>query len=339
MEILVTGGTGFIGSHTVIELYNAGFTPVILDSLENSNRDVLEGIREIAGAMPSFYQGDCRDRSLLGNIFGNHRIKAVIHFAAYKAVGESVEKPLRYYDNNVLSLISVLDIMQEFGCEAIVFSSSCTVYGQPQVNPVNESAADYLAASPYGYSKVVCERILRDLSTSGASVRSVLLRYFNPVGAHPSSKIGELPNGVPNNLVPYITQTGAGIRPKLIIHGNDYDTPDGTCIRDFIHVVDLAKAHVQALRWMTKNPVKLEVFNLGQGKGNSVMEVVKAFEEVSGKKLPFETGPRRAGDVEQIWADVAKATHVLNWKTELSIYDALRDAWNWQQVLNERMHA
>lgn len=336
MKILVTGGVGFIGSHTVIELFNAGFEPIIIDTLENSNLNVLSGLERIAGKKFTFYHGDCRDKTLLREIFGVHTPEAVIHFAAYKAVGESVEQPLKYYDNNVNALLSVLDVMLDFQCNTIVFSSSCTVYGQPQENPVCEGAVVGNANSPYGYSKVICERILNDLANTDTNISSVLLRYFNPVGAHPSALIGELPNGVPNNLIPYITQTGAGIRQRLTIHGNDYNTKDGTCIRDFIHVVDLAKAHVKALEWKLNAKVKTEVFNLGQGIGNSVLEVVQAFEKVTGLNLPYVIGPRRAGDVEQIWADVTKANEVLQWKTERTIEDALRDAWKWQTALVQR---
>lgn len=336
MKILVTGGMGFIGSHTVIELFNAGFEPIIIDTLENSNADVLVGLERIAGKRFPFYKGDCRDSQLLREIFAEHKPNAVIHFAAYKAVGESVEQPLKYYHNNINALLTVLEVMAEFDCRHIVFSSSCTVYGQPSMNPVSEAALTGAASSPYGYSKVVCERILQDYVQANENISAVLLRYFNPVGAHPSAEIGELPNGVPNNLIPYITQTGAGIRKQLTIHGNDYNTPDGTCIRDFIHVVDLAIAHVRALEWMLKNKVHTEIFNLGQGQGNSVLEMVKTFEAVTGETLPYIIGPRRAGDVEQIWADVSKATTMLGWKTERTIEDALKDAWKWQLRLSEK---
>lgn len=333
MKILVTGGMGFIGSHTVIELFNAGFEPIIIDTLENSNLKVLSGLERISGKKFTFYHGDCRDKVVLNEIFDKHRPEAVIHFAAYKAVGESVEQPMRYYDNNINALLAVLEAMSAFQCNKLIFSSSCTVYGQPDQNPVSEQATVGNANSPYGYSKVICERILSDLAHTQTNISSVLLRYFNPVGAHPSAFIGELPNGIPNNLIPYITQTGAGIRESLTIHGNDYNTFDGTCIRDFIHVVDLATAHVKALEWALKENKKIEVFNLGQGKGNSVLEVVHAFEKVSGVKLPYSIGPRRAGDVEQIWADVSKANALLKWKTEKNIEDALRDAWKWQNAL------
>ncbi|MFN6380220.1 MAG: UDP-glucose 4-epimerase GalE [Flavobacteriales bacterium] len=337
MKVLVTGGTGFIGSHTVVELMNSGFTPVILDNFDNSNEQVLSGLRNILGIDPIFYHGDCNNPQTLNNLFSKEKIEAVIHFAAYKAVGESVENPLSYYSNNIVSLIRLLEAMRDFSVKKLVFSSSCTVYGQPNSNPVDELSHDKNAASPYGYTKVVCEQLLRDYEKSGVDFQAVMLRYFNPVGAHPSAFIGELPNGVPNNLVPFIMQTAAGIRERLVIHGNDYNTSDGTCIRDFIHVVDLAKAHVTALTYIQKNDIRLDVFNLGQGMGNSVLEMVNAFQEVSGKSLNFEIGPRRAGDVEQIWADVSKAERLLGWKTELTIKDALRDAWNWQKALDKNV--
>ncbi len=333
MKVLVTGGTGFIGSHTVVELVSAGFTPVLLDNFDNSNHHVLDGLSAILGFEPIFYQVDCNNRAELDRVFSEQSIEAVIHFAAHKAVGESVEKPLKYYQNNIGSLLTLIDGMRAAKVHKLVFSSSCTVYGQPAQNPVDENAPDKNAASPYGYTKVVCEQILRDFETSGGNLKSVILRYFNPVGAHPSGKIGELPNGVPSNLVPFITQTAIGIREKLIVHGDDYNTPDGSCIRDFIHVMDLAKAHVAALQFINNSSQRIETFNIGQGFGNSVLEVVKEFEKVSGLKLNYEIGPRRAGDIEQIWANVERAEQMLGWKTKLTISDALRDAWNWQKNL------
>lgn len=337
MKILVTGGTGFIGSHTVVELTNAGFEPVILDNLSNSNRAVLDGIRHILGKVPKFYEVDCRNEIALAEVFQNERPDAIIHFAAFKAVGESVEKPLEYYDNNVGAMITLLKVMRKFNVKNFVFSSSCTVYGQPDHLPVTELSPDANAASPYGYTKVMCEQIIRD-SSKVCGLNTAILRYFNPIGAHASGHIGELPNGVPNNLVPFITQTAIGKREKLTVFGDDYNTSDGTCIRDFIHVVDLAKAHVAALNWLVKNDNQLEIFNLGQGKGNTVLEVVKAFVKVSGQNLNYEIGPRRAGDVEQIWADVQKSEKMLQWKTQLTIEDGLKDAWNWELKLKANFH-
>lgn len=336
MKVLVTGGTGFIGSHTVIELINAGHTPVILDNFDNSNEEVLAGLENILGFRPIFYKGDCTEMAVLDSIFKSEQPEAVIHFAAYKAVGESVEQPLSYYRNNIISLLQLLQVMEKFSTSKLVFSSSCTVYGQPVNNPVDETSDDSNAASPYGHTKVMCEQILKDIEKSGANLKTVMLRYFNPIGAHPSGSIGELPNGVPNNLVPYITQTAAGIREKLVVYGNDYNTPDGSCIRDFIHVVDLAKAHVSALEFLGQNDHRIEVFNLGQGRGNSVIEMVKTFEEISGVELNYTIGPRRAGDVEKIWAEVSKAERMLGWKTELTIKHALKDAWNWQLMLGKK---
>lgn len=335
-KILVTGGSGFIGSHTVVSLFEEGYEPIILDSLENSNHDVLDGISKIIGRTPHFYQFDCRDKARLSQLFSQEKPDAVIHFAAYKAVGESVETPLKYYDNNIGSLVYLLEVMEENQCHKLVFSSSCTVYGQPDQLPVTESDNAQNSASPYGYTKVVCEQILRDVVLANPRLKVAVLRYFNPVGAHPSGEIGELPIGIPSNLVPFITQTAAGIRSKLVVYGNDYNTPDGSCIRDFIHVVDLAEAHVASLKWLESTKSKIDDFNLGQGKGNSVLEVLNSFIKISGVDLPFEIGARRAGDIEQIFADVSKATEVLKWKTRLTMEDALRDAWNWQKRLSEK---
>jgi UDP-glucose 4-epimerase len=334
-RILVTGGAGFIGSHTVVELVNAGYEPVIIDNFSNSDKRVLAGLKSILGFEPVFHEADCTDKEAMRRIFAEVKPQSVIHFAAFKAVNESVEQPLRYFRNNMISLLVVLEIMQEFGISDLVFSSSCTVYGQPDTNPVTESTSTQSAASPYGYSKQVGEQLIKDHHNSENNFTAVMLRYFNPVGAHPTGAIGELPFGVPNNLVPYITQTAAGLRPQLTIFGDDYNTPDGTCIRDFIHVVDLAKAHVKALGFMENNPHCCEVFNLGQGRGNSVMEAVKKFVTVTGVQLNYRVGERRAGDIEQVWADSAKSNQMLNWKTELSLEDALRDAWNWQLKLAE----
>lgn len=335
-KVLVTGGSGFIGSHTVVALVEAGYEPIIIDTLENSSPLILDGISRIIGFTPKFYQVDCREKDAMTTVFEQERPEAVIHFAAYKAVGESVSEPLKYYNNNIVSLIHLLEVMEDFGCHKLVFSSSCTVYGQPDQLPVTEKSASNNAASPYGYTKVVCEQLIRDLAKTGSPLQSAILRYFNPVGAHPSAHIGELPIGVPNNLIPYITQTAAGLRSKLIVHGNDYKTPDGSGIRDFIHVVDLAEAHVAALRWLETTTHRTDDFNLGQGKGDSVLEVVHAFMRVTGVSLPFEIGPRRQGDIEQIFADVSKAKSELGWQTKRTIEDALKDAWKWQLQLSEQ---
>lgn len=330
-KVLVTGGAGYIGSHTVVELCHAGYVPIILDDFSNTDERILSGLQTILGEAPTVIRGNCCDLETLDAVFTQHRMDAVIHFAAYKAVGESTEQPLKYYDNNINSLLQVLKSMAKYHVRDLVFSSSCTVYGQPDALPVSESTPLLPASSPYGQTKQMCEIIIRDFTLANPSNRSAMLRYFNPIGAHVSGLIGELPFGTPNNLVPYITQTAAGIRNKLTIFGNDYNTPDGTCIRDFIHVSDLARAHVAALNWLSTQDQASETFNLGQGQGNSVLELVRTFEEVSGQSLPFTIGPRRAGDIEQIWAKVDKATSVLNWRCAMSTKDALRDAWRWQQ--------
>lgn len=334
-KIIVTGGAGFIGSHTVVELVNAGYEPVIIDNFSNSDRRVLDGLKQIIGFAPVFYEADCTDREAMLRIFREVKPQSVIHFAAYKSVNESVENPLRYFRNNMVSLLVLLEIMQELHITDLVFSSSCTVYGQPETNPVTEDTATQPAASPYGYSKQVGEQLIRDHHQASGEFTAVMLRYFNPVGAHPTGLIGELPFGVPNNLVPFITQTAAGLREQLTIFGDDYTTPDGTCIRDFIHVVDLAKAHVKALGYMESHPHCCEVFNLGQGRGHSVMEAVRKFVAVTGVQLNYKVGNRRAGDIEQVWADAGKSNALLGWKTELNLEDALRDAWNWQLKLAE----
>ncbi|MBD5306051.1 MAG: UDP-glucose 4-epimerase GalE [Bacteroides sp.] len=338
-KILVTGGTGYIGSHTVVELLEAGYDVVIIDNLSNSNRDVLDGIEKITGRRPEFVEGDCTDLSTLRNLFTNYPgIKGIINFAASKAVGESVEKPLLYYRNNLNTLINLLDLMPEFGVKGIVFSSSCTVYGEPDVNPIDETAPIKPATSPYGNTKQISEEIITDYIASGAPIKSIILRYFNPVGAHPSALIGELPNGVPNNLVPYLTQTAAGLRKELTVFGRDYNTPDGSCIRDFIDVVDLAKAHVVAMRRMLdgQDTDAIEIFNLGTGRGVSVIELIDAFEKATGVKVPHRFGERRAGDIEKIWAVPAKANEVLGWKAEIPIEETMRNAWAWQCHLAEK---
>lgn len=332
-KILVTGGAGFIGAHTVCELVNAGFTAVILDNFSNTDERILLGLKTILGFEPILYRIDCTEESAVRKVFELEKPEAVIHFAAYKAVGESVENPLKYYHNNIDSLLVLLKLMKEYQVPNLVFSSSCTIYGQPTSLPVTEESAEQEATSPYGYTKQVGERILRDFQKSTPGFRCALLRYFNPIGAHHSGLIGELPYGVPSNLVPYITQTAAAIRSKLTIYGADYATPDGTCIRDFIHVTDLARAHVKSLDWLMNQETVCEAFNLGQGKGNTVMEVVKAFVRVTGVQLNYEMGPRRIGDVEKVYADVSKANQMLDWHTELSLDQALTDAWRWQQNL------
>lgn len=338
-KILVTGGTGYIGSHTVVELQAAGYVVVIIDNLSNSNREVLDGIEKISGIRPVFVEADCTDMAALTKLFDeNPGINGIINFAASKAVGESVQKPLLYYRNNLVTLINLLELMPKYGTKGIVFSSSCTVYGEPDVNPVDETAPIKKATSPYGNTKQISEEIITDYITSGAPIKSILLRYFNPVGAHPSAEIGELPNGVPQNLIPFLTQTAIGIRKELSVFGNDYNTPDGSCIRDFINVVDLAKAHVKALERMLedKSEEKLEVFNLGTGVGLSVLELINAFETSTGVKVPHKIVGRREGDIEKVWANPDRANNVLGWKATTSIEDTMRSAWNWQLRLRER---
>ncbi|MDE7381109.1 MAG: UDP-glucose 4-epimerase GalE [Muribaculaceae bacterium] len=338
-KILVTGGTGYIGSHTVVELQQAGFEVVIIDNLSNSNIEVLDGIEKISGIRPEFVEGDASDFKTVRNLFETHPgIKGIINFAASKAVGESVEKPLLYYRNNLVTLINLLELMPEFGVKGIVFSSSCTVYGEPDMNPIDETAPIKTATSPYGNTKQISEEIITDFVHSGAPIKSIILRYFNPVGAHPSALIGELPNGVPNNLIPYLTQTAAGIREKLTVFGNDYNTPDGSCIRDFIDVVDLAKAHVIAMIRMLDNEDSepIEIFNLGTGRGLSVLELIDSFQRSTGVKVPYVIGKRREGDIEKIWAEPTKANTVLGWKAEVPIDDTMRNAWAWQCRLADK---
>ncbi len=336
-KILVTGGAGYIGSHTVVELVEAGYEPVIIDNFSNSKESVLDGIAAILGRSVPCHQIDCNDVAALRNVFQQEgNIVGVIHFAAYKAVGESVGQPLKYYHNNVGSLVTLLQVMEEFKVTNLVFSSSCTVYGIPETLPVTEQTPVQKANSPYGNTKKVCEEILTDLAISGSSIKSIALRYFNPIGAHPSAKIGELPLGVPSNLVPFITQTAAGIREELTVFGNDYDTPDGTNIRDYVHVVDLAKAHVTAVARMLEGKVAdIEFFNVGTGRGNTVLEAIHAFEKATGVKLNYKIGPRRAGDVPKIYADVTKATEVLGFKTSSALEETMKSAWDWQLSLQE----
>lgn len=333
-KILITGGAGYIGSHTAVELWNAGMEPIIVDDLSNTSENVLQRLLEITGKQFTFYKGDCNDKPLMQQICTEHQIAGVIHFAAFKAVGESTQVPLNYYKNNVGSLLVLLDVMREKGIHDLVFSSSCTVYGQPDVLPVTEATPRKDAESPYGNTKKICEDILVDYVKSKPGIRVIALRYFNPVGAHPTSKIGELPIGTPQNLVPYITQTAAGIREKLTVFGNDYDTPDGSCVRDYIHVVDVADAHVKALSHLSSQESDFyDVFNVGTSNGNTVLEVIQAFEKVSGEKLNYVIGPRRPGDVEKTWADTAKINQVLGWYPKYSLEDSMRDSWNWQKSL------
>ena len=335
MNILVTGGAGFIGSHTVVELANAGFTPIIVDDFSNSEKKALEGIEHILGASVVAHEANCNDEAAMRRIFEAEKVDGIIHFAASKAVGESVEKPLKYYENNVGSLLLLLKLMPEYGVKNLVFSSSCTVYGQPEQLPVTEETPRQESASPYGNTKRICEDIIRDCVHSAADLKAISLRYFNPIGAHQSAEIGELPLGTPSNLVPYLTQAAAGIREKLTIFGNDYNTADGTCIRDFIHVVDLAKAHVKALQLLnTLNTNNYyDVFNVGTGHGASVLELIRTFEEVSQVKLNYEIGPRRAGDIEQIYAQVEKVNNIMGWQAEKTLAEGLKDAWRWQQKI------
>ena len=332
--ILVTGGTGYIGSHTVVELQSAGFKVVIIDNLSNSSADVVDKITNITGTRPDFEQIDCLDYKGLQDVFKKHvGISAVIHFAASKAVGESVIKPLLYYRNNLQSLLNLLEVMIATGTTNFVFSSSCTVYGQPDILPVTEEAPIKPAVSPYGNTKQICEEIVRDTIHSGAAIKSILLRYFNPIGAHTSGEIGELPRGIPQNLVPFITQTAAGIREELQVFGDDYDTPDGSCIRDYIDVVDLARAHVIAVQRLIdkRNETPVEIFNLGTGRGLSVLELIHIFREATGETVPYRIANRRAGDIEKVWANPQRANDVLGWKAKESIQNTLLSAWNWEK--------
>ena len=334
--VVVTGGAGFIGSHTVVELIGAGYEPIIVDDFSNSQRSVLEGLEAILGRKIPCHAIDCNDTDALRFVFESEGpIKGVIHFAAFKAVGDSVARPLAYYRNNVGSLITLMEVMQQFDVRDLVFSSSCTVYGQPDTLPVTEETPCKPAASPYGHTKQICESIIGDAVRAKLPLRTAVLRYFNPIGAHPSGRIGELPLGVPDNLVPFITQTAAGIRDSLTLFGDDYETPDGSCIRDYIHVVDLAAAHVKSLQWLDTQdaPSMSELFNVGTGGGRSVLEVIAAFERASGRSVKYRVGERRPGDIVQIYADVSKAERVLQWKAERSMDDAMRDAWNWQLAL------
>ncbi len=340
-RILVTGGTGYIGSHTVVELIQSGYEVVIVDNLSNSNINVLDGIAAIVGYRPAFENVDCNDYVSMNAVMEKYPdIEGAIHFAASKAVGESVEKPLLYYRNNIGSLVTLLEVMLAHNVHNIVFSSSCTVYGQPDPEhlPVDETAPRKVALSPYGNTKQINEDILHDAAHANKDLHVTLLRYFNPIGAHPSAHIGELPNGVPNNLLPFVTQTAAGLRPELKVFGNDYNTPDGSCIRDYIYVVDLAKAHVIAVKRMLdkKAEEQVEIFNLGTGKGLSVLEILNTFMEVTGVNVPYQIVGRREGDIEQVWAEPTKANKVLGWKADTPTGDVLLSAWRWQQRLGEK---
>lgn len=331
-RILVTGGTGYIGSHTVVELQNSGYEVIIIDNLSNSNADVVDNIEKVSGIRPAFEKLDCLDFAGLDAIFTKYKgIKAIIHFAASKAVGESVEKPLLYYRNNLVSLINLLELMPKHGVEGIVFSSSCTVYGQPDELPVTEKAPIKKAESPYGNTKQINEEIIRDTVASGAPINAIMLRYFNPIGAHKSGLIGENPNGIPNNLMPYITQVAVGKLKELGVFGDDYDTPDGTGVRDYIHVVDLAKGHVKALKKLADHS-GLNIYNLGTGHGYSVLDIVKNFEAATGVKIPYVIKPRRAGDIATCYSDASKAERELGWKAEYGIKEMCEDSWRWQSM-------
>jgi len=338
-KIVVTGGTGYIGSHTAVELMNEGYEVILIDNLYNSEADVADRIGDITGKKPRLEIFDlCRRKKVNSFFHENKNISAIIHFAAYKAVGESVNKPLEYYRNNLVSLMNLLDAMKEFNIPAMVFSSSCTVYGQPEKLPVNEEAPIQPAVSPYGNTKQIGEEIIRDTIAACKGLKAISLRYFNPIGAHPSGLIGELPRGVPENLVPFITQTAMGLRDELKVFGNDYNTPDGSCIRDYLHVVDLAKAHVIAVKRLIegKNKKNYEVFNLGTGKGVSVLEAIKSFERVTGTKLNYRITGRRAGDIEKIWADAAYANKELGWKTVNTLDDSMKSAWEWEKKVRKK---
>jgi len=336
MSILITGGAGYIGSHTTVELLNAGFDVVLVDDFSNSSPAVLERLEKITGKKFPFYQGSILDTDFLDKVFTNEDIEVVIHFAAFKAVGESVQKPLKYYKNNISGTITLLEKMKEYDVKNIVFSSSATVYGTNNPSPMTEDMPT-LAINPYGYTKLMMEQILTDVAASDPSWSVTNLRYFNPIGAHPSAKIGELPLGIPNNLVPYVTQTAAGIREKLNIWGDDYPTPDGTAIRDYIYVMDLAKAHVKALQKLVseKSETLVDIFNLGTGKGSSVLEIVKAFEKANNLEIPYQICDRRAGDITIAYADASKAEKELGWKAETPLEEALRTTWLWQKNLEQ----
>ncbi|MGY6561608.1 MAG: UDP-glucose 4-epimerase GalE [Luteibaculaceae bacterium] len=336
-KVLVTGGTGFIGSHTVISLVEKGYEPILIDNFSNSIPQILGRIKSITGKDIRFFEGDCTDFSFLKNVVNQvNGVESIIHFAAFKAVGESVEEPLKYFQNNLGSTINILYLAKELKIAKLVFSSSCTVYGEPDTLPVTEETPEKPANSPYGYTKQVCERMIKDFCHANPWFKAVLLRYFNPVGAHPSGLLGELPQGVPNNLFPYIMQTAAGVRAQLSIYGSDYPTQDGTCIRDYIHVSDLADTHVLSLDYLVSTQNKnLEIFNVGVGKGASVLEVINAFEASTGVKVKYSFAPRRAGDVVQIFADNQKIVTAFGWQPKFTLADSCLHAWQWQKQLNK----
>lgn len=337
MKIVVTGGLGFIGSHTVVELQSQSFEVVIIDNLSNSTEEVLKGIVAISGKQPEFEKLDLREKKAVQDFFKKHSdVSGVIHFAASKAVGESVENPLLYYENNINALVYILQELQQKDNSSFIFSSSCTVYGQAEKMPITENASIQPAISPYGNTKQIGEEIIQDVAKV-SNINAILLRYFNPIGAHPSTELGELPIGVPQNLVPFITQTGIGLRKELSVFGSDYPTSDGTCIRDYIHVVDLAKAHVVALKRLIdkKNQNKVETFNIGTGTGSTVLEVINSFEKVSGQKLPYKLVDRREGDVISAFADTEKANSVLGWKAESTLDQAMDSAWKWEKKIRK----
>lgn len=336
-RVLVTGGAGYIGSHTAVELINSGYEVIIVDNLSNSDRGSIEGISKITGVEPKFIEADCCDKVAMRRVFEENEFDSVIHFAAYKAVGESVAEPAKYYRNNLMSFITILELMVEYGRRNVLFSSSATVYGDAEQLPVTELTPRKPATSPYGNTKQMAEDILRDMVAANDNIAGIALRYFNPIGAHPSALIGELPRGVPNNLVPYITQTAAGIRECLSIFGDDYDTPDGSCLRDYIDVVDLARAHVVAVDRLSngRNKDRYEVFNVGTGRPVSVFELVRGFEEANSLKLNYRVAPRRAGDVKAVWADTTLANEELGWRAERDLSDTLRAAWEWEKRVRQ----
>ena len=336
-NILITGGAGYIGSHVGVKLIEYGYNPIVLDNFSNSDISVLDGIKKITGKKPKLCEGDILDRKVFNKIFSEQKINGVIHFAAKKAVGESVEDPILYYSTNITGLVNLLEAMTEYGVSNLVFSSSCTVYGQPDELPVTESSPKQIANSPYGNTKQVGEEIIEDLVNSKTSFKAISLRYFNPIGAHPSSEIGELPLGIPNNLVPFITQTAAGVREQLTVFGGDYDSHDGTCIRDYIHVMDLADAHIKSFEFLNnvRDANHYDYVNIGTGTGSTVLDVINSFQKVTGLKLNYKVGPRRPGDVEKVYANVDKSKDLLDWRTQLSLDNAMLDAWNWQKRISK----